>query len=131
MPFSLKFAMLPNAKMVPKECRFNQSETACGTDQQHRCFKSQCILQHYCASTNKFLMTTTDMSFQAPSTAKRLRTDGTLVVAYASMLCHVASKVSGGEAAHTPDLVPIGVVASVHGLMMAQPLGRRKRPITL
>ena len=53
------------------------------------------------------------------------------MVAYASMLCHVASKVSGGEAAHTPDLVPIGVVASVHGLMVAQPLGRRKRPITL
>ena len=76
-------------------------------------------------------MTTTDMSFQAPSTAKLLRTDMTLVVAHAGVLCHVASEVSGGEAAHPTNLAPIGVVAPVYGLMVAQPLGCRKSPITL
>ena len=75
-------------------------------------------------------MTTADRSFQAPSTAKLPRTDGTLVIAYASVLCHVATKVGGGEAAHPTDMAPIGVVATVRGLMVAQPSGCRKSPIT-
>ena len=76
-------------------------------------------------------MTTTDMSFQAPRTAKLLRTDVTLVVTYAGVFCHVASNVGGGEAAHPTDMAPIGVVATVRSLMVAQPLGCRKTPITL
>ena len=43
-------------------------------------------------------------------------------------------KVGGGETAHPTDLAPIGVVlvvATVHGLMVTQPLGCRKTPITL
>ena len=76
-------------------------------------------------------MATTDMSFQAPRTAKLLRTDMTLVVAHAGVLCHVSSAVSGGEAAHPTDLAPIGVVATVRGLMVAQRLGCRKSPLTL
>ena len=71
------------------------------------------------------------MSFQAPRTAKLLRTDMTLVVANAGVLCHVASNVGGGEDANPTDLAPIGVVATVHGLMVAQPWGCRKSPITL
>ena len=76
-------------------------------------------------------MATTDMSFQAPRTTKLLGTDMTLVVAYAGVLCHVASEVGVGEAAHPTDMAPIGVVATVHGLMEAHPLGCRKTPITL
>ena len=62
---------------------------------------------------------------------KRLRTDMTLMVAHAGVLCHVASDVSGGEAAHPTDQAPIGVVATVLGLMVAQPLRSRKTPNTL
>ena len=71
------------------------------------------------------------MSFQAPRTAKLLRTDMTLVVAHAGVLCHVASDVGGGETAHPTELAPIGVVATVYGLMVAQTLGCRKTTITL
>ena len=71
------------------------------------------------------------MSFQAPSTAKLLRTYVTLVVAHAGVFCHMASKVGGGETAHPTDLAPIWVVATVRGLMVAQTLGCRKTPITL
>ena len=76
-------------------------------------------------------MATTELSFQAPRTAKLLRTDTTLVVAYAGVLCHVASKVGGGEDANPTDLAPIGVVATVRSLMVAQRLGCRKSPLTL
>ena len=76
-------------------------------------------------------MTTADMSFQAPRTAKLLRTDMTLMLAYAGVLCHVASKVGGGEDADPTDLAPIGIVATVHELVVAQPLGCRKSPLTL
>ena len=71
------------------------------------------------------------MSFQAPGTAKLIRTYVTLVVAHAGVFCHMASKVGGGEAAHPTDLAPIGVVATVGSLVVAQTLGCQKTPITL